>query len=129
MAVRQIQRQMLAASHSTEHRVPDGVVREGTEELRGFAAQWEEQQCQPARHTHPPSSWGLDHQPKRSTHGETHGSGHICGRGWPCWTSVGGNAFGQERVTCPSVGECQGGKAGGDGWKSTLIEIRRWEMG
>jgi hypothetical protein len=45
----------------------------------------------------PWSSQGLDHQPK-STYGGTHGSGPICGRGWPCWTSVGGAALGPEGV-------------------------------
>jgi hypothetical protein len=40
----------------------------------------------------------------------------ICGRGWPCWTSVGGEALGPEGVQCPSVGECQGGNMGVGGW-------------
>jgi hypothetical protein len=39
-----------------------------------------------------------------------------CGSGWPCWTSVGGEALGPEGVQCSSVGECQGGKKGGGGW-------------
>jgi hypothetical protein len=43
------------------------------------------------------SSQRLDHQPK-NTHGVTHGAGDICGRGWPCWTSVGGEALGPEGV-------------------------------
>ena len=59
----------------------------------------------------PWSSQGLDHQPK-NTHGVTHGAGYICGRGWPCWTSVGEEALGPEGVQCPSVGVCQGGKTG-----------------
>jgi hypothetical protein len=41
----------------------------------------------------PWSSQELDHQPK-NTHGVTHDAGHICGRGWLCWTSVGGEALG-----------------------------------
>jgi hypothetical protein len=53
-------------------------------ELRVFAAPWREQQCQQARSLELPV---LDHQPK-CTHGGTHGSNLICGRGWPCWTSV-----------------------------------------
>jgi hypothetical protein len=57
------------------------------------------------------SSWGVDQQLK-STHGGTHDSGLIGGRGWPCWTLVGGAALGPEGVRCPSVVECQGGKAG-----------------
>jgi hypothetical protein len=27
-----------------------------------------------------------------------HDAGHICGREWPCWTSVGGEALGPEGV-------------------------------
>jgi hypothetical protein len=57
----------------------------------------------------PQSSQGLDLQLK-SIHGGTHGSGHICGRGWPCWIAVGGKALGPEGVRCPSIGECQDGK-------------------
>jgi hypothetical protein len=63
----------------------------------------------------PWSSGVLDHQPK-NTHGGTQGSGHICGRRRPCWTSVGGVGFGPEEALCPSVGECQGRKAGVVGW-------------
>jgi hypothetical protein len=68
-------------------------LEKGLKELRGFAAPWREQQYQLARC--PESSQELDHQPK-NTHGATHGSGHICGRAWSCWTSVGGEAFGLE---------------------------------
>jgi hypothetical protein len=57
-------------------------LEKGQKELKGFAAPWWEQHC-------PRSSWGLDYQPK-STHERIHGSGHICSRGWPCWTLVGG---------------------------------------
>jgi hypothetical protein len=65
--------------------------------------------------TPPPSSLGLDNQPK-TTHGATHGAGHICGRRWPCWTSVGGEALRPECIQCPSVGECQGGRTGVGEW-------------
>jgi hypothetical protein len=61
-------------------------------------------------------SQGLEHKPK-NTYGVTHDAGHICGRGWPCWTSVGGEVLGPEGVQCPSIGECQG-----VGGRSTLIE-------
>jgi hypothetical protein len=67
------------------------------------------------------SSWGLGHQSK-NTHGVTHGAGHICGRRWPCWTSVGEEALRPESVQCPSVGECQGGGTGVGGWGSILKE-------
>jgi hypothetical protein len=48
----------------------------------------------------PRSFWGLEHQQK------THGSSHICGTGYTCWTSVGGEALGPEVIGCPSVGKC-----------------------
>jgi hypothetical protein len=46
----------------------------------------------------------------------THDVGHICGREWPCWTSVGEEALGSEDVQCPSVGECQGRRMKVGGW-------------
>jgi hypothetical protein len=45
----------------------------------------------------PQSSWGLDHQAKNA-HGVTNGAGHIPGRGWPCWTSMGREALGPKGV-------------------------------
>jgi hypothetical protein len=74
------------------------------------------------------SSWGLDQQPK-NTHGVTCGAGHICDRGWPCWTSVGGAALGPEGVQCTSVGECQGRRMWVGGWGSTFIEAGGEGMG
>jgi hypothetical protein len=65
-------------------------------ELRGFATLSTGQI--------PWSFQGLEHQPK-NTHGGTHGFGHICGRGWPCWTSVEREALGPEGVQCPSIEE------------------------
>jgi hypothetical protein len=40
---------MLAANHQTEQWDPNGGVREGLKELKGFAIPWEEQQYQPNR--------------------------------------------------------------------------------
>jgi hypothetical protein len=40
-------------------------------------------------------------------------------QGWLCWTKNGPWSCG---IRCPSVGECQGGKAGVGVRKSTLIE-------
>jgi hypothetical protein len=40
-----------------------------------------------------PNSQELNYQPK-STHERTYGSSYICSRGWPCWTSMGGEALG-----------------------------------
>jgi hypothetical protein len=36
---------------------------------------------------------GLDYQP-RSVQGGIHSSRYICGREWPCLTSIGGEALG-----------------------------------
>ena len=43
---------------------------------------------------------GLDHQQK-GPHLGTHGSGHICGRGWPCWTSGGEASLGLRVFDAP----------------------------
>ena len=64
-------------------------LEKGLKELWGFVAPWKEQQCQQAR---------FPRTPTEGTHGLTHGAGHICGRGWPCWTSVGGEALEPEGV-------------------------------
>ena len=80
---------MLAANHRTENGDPNGGVRERTEGTEGV--------CSPiggrkiSTNQTPQSFQGLKHQPK-STHGGTHGN--ICSRGWPCWTSVEGEASG-----------------------------------
>jgi hypothetical protein len=66
------------------------------------------------------STQGLNHQPK-STHGGTHGSSHICSRGWPCWTSLGRGALGPVKARCCSVGESQGQEVGVGGWGKTFI--------
>jgi hypothetical protein len=50
----------------------------------------------------PRSFWEMDHQLK-STDGGTQGSSHLCSRGQPCWTSVGGEALGPEGIWCPNV--------------------------
>jgi hypothetical protein len=75
------QMQILTANHWTEHRNPNGRFRGRTERAEG--------NCNPTGRATisssqtPQNSQGLNHQPK-STHGGTHGSSHICSRGWPC---------------------------------------------
>jgi hypothetical protein len=54
-----------------------------------------------------PVPLGLNHQSKK-THGRTHGSSCICSRGWPSQSSMGGEALGPVKVSCPSIGEYQG---------------------
>ena len=68
-------------------------------------------------------SQGLHHQP-RSAQGGIHGSRYICSRGWPCLTSMGGEAFGHVDIWCPSVGGCWSGEVGVGGWGSTLIKAK-----
>jgi hypothetical protein len=80
-------------------------LEKGPKDLKGFAAPKEEQQYELA--CTPQSSQELNHQP-RSTHGGTHGSSCICSRGWPTWSSVGGEALCPMKVICPNVEECQG---------------------
>ena len=48
----------------------------------------------------------LNHQSKK-THGGTCGFSCICSRGWPSWSSMGGEALGPVKALCPSIGECQ----------------------
>jgi hypothetical protein len=55
----------------------------------------------------PHSSQELNDQSK-STHGVAHGFSCICSRGWPCQSSMGGEAFGPVKALCPSVQKCQG---------------------
>jgi hypothetical protein len=77
--------QQNAANHWTEHRVPNGAVREKTQGTEGV--------CNPTGRTTVSTnqtSPELNHQPK-STHGGTHGSSHICSRGW---SSMGEEALG-----------------------------------
>jgi hypothetical protein len=78
-----IQRPMLTANCWTDHRVPNGRVRKRTEGADGV--------CNPIGTTTivtKQSSQGLNHQPW-STHRGTHGSSHICSRGWHSRASMG----------------------------------------
>jgi hypothetical protein len=108
----QIQKWVLAAKHWTEHRVPNGRVRERTEGAEGVCYSIE--RTTTSINKTPQSSQGLNHQPK-STHGVTHGSTHTCSRECPCRASMGGEALGPVKARCPSVGEYQGGEAGVSG--------------
>ena len=101
---------MITPNHWTEHGVPNGVpnggIRERTEGAEGV---WNliGRTIISTNQT----SLGLNHQPKK-THGGTHGSRCICSRGLPSRSSMGGEALGPVKVLCPSIGECQGQKAG-----------------
>jgi hypothetical protein len=52
------------------------------------------------------SSQRLNHQPK-NTHGGTQGSSCICSRGWPCGTSMRGEALGHVKAPYTSAGKFQ----------------------
>ena len=94
----------------------------GLKDLKGFAAPQEEQQCELTR----PLSTPLNKlQPKT-----THGSSCICSRGWPCWTSMGGEALGPVEAQFSSVRECQRRWAGVGGWVAEhLHRSRKRESG
>jgi hypothetical protein len=66
---------------------------EGVKEPKGFATPWEEQEYQPTRPFPPPPELPGTKPPKN-----THGSSCICGRGWPCLASKGGEALGPEKA-------------------------------
>jgi hypothetical protein len=119
-----IQRRKLVANHWIEYRGP--WWRSCRRNWRSWGGLKTHGGSNSVNNLNPWSSQGLDHQPD-NTHEVTHGTVHICGRGWPCWTSVGGEALGPEGVQCPSVGECQGRRTGVGG--STLIEAGGGEMG
>jgi hypothetical protein len=68
-------------------------LEKGLKELKGFAAPW--RGATGLTDQIPLSFLGLNHQPK-STNGGTYDSSRMCGRGWPCWISVGGVALGPE---------------------------------
>jgi hypothetical protein len=93
--------------------IPGGGVGEGTEGA--------ERVCRPTKGATvstvqiPQSFRGLVQQPN-NTHGATHGAGRICGRGWPCWTSVRGETLGPEDVRYLSVRECKGRGTGVGRW-------------
>jgi hypothetical protein len=83
------------------------------EELREVAAPWSEQELSTSQT--PLELLGT--RPPTKEYTWTHGSGRICGRGWPYWTSVGGEALAPEGVLCPSVG-------GRGCWGNNFIEER-----
>jgi hypothetical protein len=95
---------ILTTIHWTEHSVPNIRAKNRTQGAEGV--------CNPIRGTkiwtsqYPQSSQRLNHQPK-STQGGTHGSSHIYSRGWPCGTSMKGEALGFVKAQCPSVQEFQ----------------------
>jgi hypothetical protein len=103
---------MLVVNHWTEHRVPNGGVREKIEGSEGV--------CNPPGRTtittnqSLQSSQGLTYQPM-STHGGTHGSSHICSSGWSYQTLMGEEALGPVKAQCLSVGGCKDREAGVDG--------------
>jgi hypothetical protein len=87
-------------------------LEKGPKELKEFVGPQEEQRYEPIS-----TPRATRHQTK-FTHGGNHGSNNICSRGWPSWTSMGGEAhflLCPEKALCLSVGECQDREAG-VGW-------------
>jgi len=88
---------------------PNEGVRERTKGCEGV--------CKPIGKTtrstnqNPQSSQGLNHEPNR-THGGTHGSRHMCSRGWPYLAAKGVEALGTVKALGPSIRECYGGEEG-----------------
>jgi hypothetical protein len=111
----QIQKWILTIIHWTEHKVPNEGARERTQVAEGVwspiggTSIWTNQ-C-------PQSSLELNHQSKK-THGGTCGSSCIYSRGWPSWSSMGGEALGPVKVLWPSIGECQDWEWEWVGWGS-----------
>jgi hypothetical protein len=104
---------MLAANHFTEHGVYNRGIREGPEGAEGGYNTIGRTTLSTSQT--PLISQELNPQPK-STHGATHGSSHLCSRGWPCWSSMEGETLGPVKAQCPSVGECQGREVGVGRW-------------
>jgi hypothetical protein len=77
---------------------PTKELEKGPKKLKELADRKNNNMYQPV----PQSSQELNNQPK-STHGGTHGSSCICIRGWPCWTSMGGEALGPEMTQCRRI--------------------------
>jgi len=95
---------MIAPNHRTEHRGPNGGVRERTEGAEvayisiGRTTISTNQIFQ--------SSQGLKHKPK-STHGGTHGFSCICSRRWHCLASVGEEALGPVKLISTVYGNAR----------------------
>jgi hypothetical protein len=94
----QTQRWMLPANHWTEH--GGSQWRSWRRDRRSWGGLQPHRGSYSVKWPDPLNSWGLDHQPK-CTHGGIHGSGHICGKGWPCFTLEGGAAFGPWGFNAP----------------------------
>jgi hypothetical protein len=74
-------------------------VRERTERAEGFATHRKN------NNTNQPDRAELSGtKPVTKDHEGIHGSTHICSRGWPCLTSIGGEALGPVLAYSPVVG-------------------------
>jgi len=97
----QIQKWMLTVIHWTKHKVPNEEKYQRAEgdwsPIEGTSI-WTNQ--------YPQSSLKLYHQSKK-THDGTCGSTYTCSRGWPCQSSMGGEALSPAKALCPNIGECQ----------------------
>jgi hypothetical protein len=95
--------QTLTANHWTEHRVPNGGVRERTKGVEGVCSPIERATI--STNQTPQSSQGLNHHPK-NTHGGTHDFRYTCIRGWFYLSSMEGKTLGPAETGCSSIGGC-----------------------
>jgi hypothetical protein len=103
---------MLTGNHLTEHGLSNGGIRQRTKGA--------ERVYNTIGRTTVSSN---ETTQSSSTHGGTHGSIHICTRGWPCQASIGGEVLGPVKVHCPSVGKCQGRKSGVGVWEGEHLIV------
>jgi hypothetical protein len=89
---------------------PMEELKKGVKELRGVADPTVSTDQTPGA----PGNWTTNQ--KVYMEGPMTPAGRVCGRGWPCWTSVEGAILVTMGVSGPSVGECQGRKVGVGGW-------------
>jgi hypothetical protein len=89
---------MLTIIHWTKHKVPKEGARGSTQGAKvvwspiGGTSIWTLQ--------YPQNSLELYHQSKKINDG-TSGSSYICSRGWPSWSSMGGEALGHGSFYAP----------------------------
>jgi hypothetical protein len=97
-------------------RSPLKELEKGLNNLKGFATHRKNNNINQPDPPTPKSYQELNHQPK-SNHGRSHGFSRICSRGWPCWTSMGGEALGAGKAPYPLLGNAKAGR-----WELVICE-------
>jgi hypothetical protein len=120
----QIQRLMLTVIHWTEHRVPNEGARERTQRAEEVSSSIGGTTISTNQISSPllPDLPGTKIPAKQYTW-STQVSSCICSRGWPCWTSMEGEALGPGKAQYPNVGEFEGWVVGvGMCGRDTLVQ-------